>query len=143
MRFMFVVAALYGALGVGLGAYQAHGLREALESRQVPTDQIERRLENARVGVQYQLIHALAMMAIVALPCRRRPKFRLTTCVVFAVGVLLFSGGLAMHALLGHLGHPAIIPTGGTLLLGGWIALALYAAVYWQVQESPRRDSLG
>ncbi len=134
-RIVLVVAALLAAMGVGLGAYAAHGLAAHIESLG-HVDEIEMRIRWFETGVRYQLYHALAILLVVLLAAVRTPNraFRFATAA-FLVGVLLFSGSLyAMTVLPAEwkkLG--AVVPLGGVAFLVGWVAVA-YAA--WNSQES-------
>ena len=111
-------AALLAAVGVGLGAFGAHGLKQRL----LEADQ----LANWHTAVRYQLWHALALMIWVALRDRRALPAATGWC--FLVGTLLFSGSIYGLAL----GGPGavfgpITPLGGALLIFGWLVLGLGA----------------
>ncbi len=54
-RVFAAIAATFGALGVALGAFGAHALRNTLDSRA---------LEVFETSVRYQLYHALALFAV-------------------------------------------------------------------------------
>lgn len=99
-------------LGVGLGAFGAHGLKDILLENG--------RLETWDTAVLYHLIHGLAVWVLghVA-PGRRVAGF----CLV--MGVLVFSGSLYLLCItnIGWLG--AITPIGGVFFLVGWGALGI------------------
>lgn len=127
MQWMIGIGALYGALGVGLGAYEAHGLEASLLSDGISIEQQMSRLDNTAVAVQYLLVHALALVSVGTLSLLAPSRWCGATGLLLATGTLLFAGGLAAHGLTGQFGHWAIIPTGGMMLIAGWIALLLYA----------------
>lgn len=106
------LAGLLGFLGVALGAFGAHGLKDRL-------DDVGRELW--RTAVLYHLLHALALL-VVAL-ARQRFRFATATCWLFAAGVLVFSGTLYGLALGGARWLGAITPAGGAALLAGWLVL--------------------
>jgi uncharacterized membrane protein YgdD (TMEM256/DUF423 family) len=111
-----IAGALAGALGVGLGAFGAHGLAERLGPHgQALWD----------TAVQYQLVHALALLLTAASPIGARAA-RIAGGS-FAAGILLFSGSLYLLALGGPRGLGMLAPVGGLALIGGWLALALGA----------------
>lgn len=111
--------AIYGFLGVALGAFGAHGLRERL------TPEL---LTVWKTAVEYQFYHALALL-LVGLLASQRPSIALTNAgICFALGVLIFSGSLYTLALSGQRWLGAITPIGGLLFLGGW-ALLFWAAL--------------
>jgi uncharacterized membrane protein YgdD (TMEM256/DUF423 family) len=109
-----VAAAGTGFLGVLLGAFGAHALRERLS-------------EEARgwweTGVLYHLVHALALLGASLVPGRGRVL--LLARAAFLSGVLLFSGSLYALALGGARGLGAVTPVGGLLLLLGWVLLGV------------------
>ena len=112
-----VVGAVLGALGVALGACGAHGLKDRLAPD---------RLDIYEVGVRYQLVHALALLAVGAV-LRHAPAAAARPTWLFLAGTIVFSGTLYVLALGGPRWLGAITPVGGLLLIGGWIALALAA----------------
>ena len=60
-------AAVFGTLGVLLGAFGAHGLDGILEGRGYDAELIAKRLAQFDTGVRYQLIHAVALLALASL----------------------------------------------------------------------------
>jgi uncharacterized membrane protein YgdD (TMEM256/DUF423 family) len=108
------LAAALGFLGVALGAFGAHGLRDRLAPQM---------LEVYRTGVLYHLIHALALLAVAVGADRiARPR---AVAALFTAGVALFSGSLYALALTGMRGLGAITPLGGLLFMAGWATLAI------------------
>lgn len=108
------LAAVYGLLGVVLGAFGAHALRERL-----PAD-----LQAVwQTAVQYQFWHALALLGIGLLAPKLGSGWLTGAGVGFALGVLVFSGSLYALALSGVRVLGAITPIGGVLLIGGWVCL--------------------
>ena len=116
-KWLLMLASLSGFTGVALGAFAAHGLRGKLP---------ENLLNDFQTGVSYQLWHTMALIGV-ALLLLRSPESTLlkVTGVLFAVGILLFSGSLYVLALsgLGKLGM--ITPLGGVLWLIAWLCLGL------------------
>ena len=99
-------------------------------------------LEVYRTGVQYHLIHAVALL-MVGLLADRLPKPKLARRVggLFIAGIVLFGGSLYALALTSLLpGGPvkvlgAITPLGGVCFLVGWALLAVGAS------PRPTRDT--
>lgn len=116
-KWLLMLASLSGFTGVALGAFAAHGLRGKLP---------ENLLNAFQTGVSYQLWHTMALIGV-ALLLLRSPESTLlkVTGVLFAAGILLFSGSLYVLALsgLGKLGM--ITPLGGVLWLIAWLCLGL------------------
>jgi uncharacterized membrane protein YgdD (TMEM256/DUF423 family) len=107
------LGALFGFLGVALGAFGSHGLENRLSVEA---------LETFQTAVRYQMIHALALLAVTGLP--RGARGADLAGWAFVAGILLFSGSLYLLAALGHTWLGAITPLGGAAFLAGWLALA-------------------
>jgi uncharacterized membrane protein YgdD (TMEM256/DUF423 family) len=108
------VAGALGFLGVALGAFGAHGLRERLAPGM---------LEVYKTGVLYHLIHAVALLAV-GLGAERLARPR-AVGTLWVAGVVIFSGSLYALAITGIGMLGAITPIGGLLLMAGWVTLAL------------------
>jgi uncharacterized membrane protein YgdD (TMEM256/DUF423 family) len=117
-RNMLLIGALLAAAGVALGAFGAHGLRDVLDARQ---------LSWWHTAVQYQMWHALALVALSFLPIRRR----VILAILLAGGATLFSGSLYLMALTGWRWLGAVTPLGGLAMIAGWLLLA------WEARRSP------
>lgn len=112
-RPLLVAGAVLGGLGVALGAFGAHGLRSILDSAALGWWQ---------TAVQYQMWHALLLVALGLSPLRARLAGWL-----FVAGILFFSGSLYAMALTGIRALGMVTPVGGLLLILGWAALAAAA----------------
>ena len=119
-RVFFILGSLAALLGVGLGAFAAHGLKGRVSSEL---------LDAFEVGVRYQMFHALALLAV-GWAWSRWPRTEITIAGwLFLAGVLLFSGSLFLLTLTGVRSIGIITPIGGLLLMTGWLLLAWGA---WQ-----------
>jgi uncharacterized membrane protein YgdD (TMEM256/DUF423 family) len=105
------LAAASGFLGVCAGAFGAHGMAD-------PTGR-----ELLRTGATYELIHALAALAAVALARLGARRARIAAAL-FLAGSALFSGSLYALALGAPRLTGVVTPLGGLLFLAGWAALA-------------------
>lgn len=104
-------AAISGFLGVALGAFGAHGLRDLLAA--------EGTTAVWNTAVLYQLVHAVAgLFAASRLP---------VVTWVWTAGIAIFSGSLYILALTGIKWLGMITPIGGVLFLIGWFWLAVKA----------------
>src|SRR5262245_27331702 len=113
-RAFFSIGCALGLAGVALGAFGAHALRARLSPEMLATFE---------VGVRYQLIHALALLAA-AWACTRWPgRAAQAGGVLFIAGTLLFSGSLYALTLTGIRGLGIVAPIGGVALLLGWLCL--------------------
>lgn len=115
-----LIAALSGLIAVGLGAFAAHGLKARLSVEALSAFQ---------TGVQYQMYHALALLAVAVLLRVLGHSWVLAASGwLFVAGILLFSGSLYALALGGPRWLGPVTPLGGLCFLLGWLAL-LVAAV--------------
>ena len=104
------LAAFFGASGVALGAFGAHGLKAVLESNHT--------LEVWHTASLYHLLHAVALLLLApAAPAHRLSR------ILFSSGILIFSGSLYALAVTGVKWLGAITPIGGVALIAGWIAV--------------------
>jgi uncharacterized membrane protein YgdD (TMEM256/DUF423 family) len=114
-RTFLLIGAVVGFIGVGLGAFGAHGLRGRLSPES---------LNVFETGVRYQMYHAFAIL-IVAIALARFDGWILRTAGwLFTLGIVLFSGSLYALALTGTRAFGAITPIGGLAFLAGWALLA-------------------
>lgn len=116
------IGALLGGIAVALGAFGAHGLKKI-----VPPDTVS----TFQTGVQYQMYHALALIAV-AIAFEKFPnKVMSWAGISFCVGILLFSGSLYLLTILkatgkvGMEGIGIITPFGGLFFIVGWLLLFL------------------
>ena len=100
-------------LAVAAGAFGRH----ALKSRLTPE-----LLETFEIATRYLIYHALAIIAVSLLAPRSGTAVQVAG-ILFALGVVVFSGSLYALALTGARWLGAITPIGGLLLLAGWLAL--------------------
>ncbi len=100
-------------LAVLLGAFGAHALRGRLSAEMLAIYQ---------TGIQYHLVHALALL-FVGLTLERRPANALVVRAgwLLAGGILFFSGSLYIFALTGVRALGALAPIGGLCFLIGWL----------------------
>ncbi len=123
MRWIVLLAGLLGALGVGIGAFGAHGLENSLKAQGLSVDEIIRRQSQCEVAVHYHLTHVLALLSI-GLLSGQSSKRRIAAATFFVLGIALFSGGLYSMVFLGKMGHWAIVPSGGLCFILGWLSTA-------------------
>ena len=114
-RPLLFAAGVLGLTGVALGAFGAHGLRDMLE----PAG----RLETWKTAVFYQLLHAVALLALSGWsdPAARKIGW------CWIIGALFFSGSLYGLALGGPKILGPITPLGGVAFLAGWAGVAASA----------------
>ena len=118
-RVLLALGGIAGFIAVALGAFGTHALRSRLSAGMMGT---------FNTGVQYQAVHALALL-LVALLAERRAANPLLLWVggLFAFGILFFSGSLYLLAISGRHFLGAITPLGGLCFLTGWALLTVAA----------------
>jgi len=110
-----IVSVLLIALGIILGAFGAHGLKQVVSPEKVASFE---------VGVRYQIYHGIALL-ILSLNASKI-EATLKVFLAFILGdILFFSGSINLLALndlfgadLSFLGP--LTPVGGVLMIAGW-----------------------
>lgn len=110
-RLSILWAGLMGAAGIVLGAAAAHQPDAT-------------RLASASMML---LFHAPALLSIPLLSERGLTQRHLAALATIALGLgaALFAGDLAMRQYLGQGLFPMAAPSGGTLMIAGWLMLGL------------------
>ncbi|MBX3184121.1 MAG: DUF423 domain-containing protein [Polyangiaceae bacterium] len=122
-RLLILLAGVFGCLGVGLGAFGAHGLTKALAGLEDATT----RLGWWETAARYHLIHALGIAFAAWLTSRGAGMSPRVAGVCFAAGIVVFSGSLYTMTLTGARWLGAVTPFGGLLLMAGWVAVCVAA----------------
>lgn len=105
--------AMFMAIAVALGAMASHGLKSLSESS----------LYLFRLGVQYQIYHAIGLIAIGMMIAQLPNKPLYIAGWLMFFGIVLFSGGLYFLAISGLSALKFIIPIGGLCLIGSWLCI--------------------
>jgi uncharacterized membrane protein YgdD (TMEM256/DUF423 family) len=116
-RIFWVMAGIFGALAVMLGAFGAHALSEFLEATG--------RTGTFQTAVQYQFWHALALM-ITATQVQKNHKRLVAAGYAFIVGTVFFSGSLYTLVFTGVGMWGALAPVGGVAFVVGWVLWVLH-----------------
>ncbi len=111
-RILIVLASLSGLLGVGLSAAAAHIAGG-----------------NLTTAAQFLLFHGPALLALVALMAAGavNPLLAQIAGYVLVLGLILFCGDLSRRAFSGIALFPKAAPTGGILLMIGWVLVGASA----------------
>lgn len=117
------IAAVCGALGVIIGAFGAHGLPDHLAARIDDPEVITKRIAQFDTAARYHLIHAVAILALSAIPCQN-VKRQQWCGYLFLVGTLLFSGSLYVLVATNMTWLGAITPLGGLSWIAAWLLVA-------------------
>ncbi len=115
--FWIKTASIFMFLGVGLGAFGSHGLRDKLS---------EYSMDVYKTAVMYHFIHALGLF-VVAWLSTQFPSPKINYAGIFlSSGIILFSGSLYALSVTGIKPLGAITPIGGMCFLIGWGLLFLF-----------------
>lgn len=120
--FAYLSAAIYGFLGVAIGAFGAHALEERLT--------LLGRTETFETGSKYHLLHALLLLALGLVAEHGTSKWLKVAVVSAAVGIFIFSGSLYVLSLTGIGALGAITPFGGLMFLTAWACLFVHFLKY-------------
>ena len=122
VRAMMVFGGLAGCAAVAMAAVTAHALPQRLDASA---------LAAVQSAVQINAWHALALILTALWLTRLSGPAYLTGSLAggaFALGTVLFCGAIYAHDIGGVRFGP-VAPTGGVLLMAGWLLLALSAVL--------------
>ena len=117
-RTFLLIGALSGFIGVAVGAFGAHGLRNRLSPEMLAVFE---------TGVRYHLFHTFAVLLVAVAAARFDGWLVRGAGWSFTAGIVLFSGSLYALALTGVTTLGAVTPIGGLGFLVGWGLLAAVA----------------
>lgn len=121
-KIFLIIGTILAGLAVVLGAFGAHGLQKVVSPERVAIYQ---------TGVQYQMYHALALLAVGLLSERSQNGFLSYAGVFFVAGVIFFSGSLYLIVSLYAMNKTVpktvgiLTPVGGLFFIVGWILLLI------------------
>src|SRR5438067_10000027 len=119
-KLFLITGSMLAGLAVALGAFGAHGLKKIVDADTVGIYQ---------TGVQYQMYHALALIAAGMLAERMASSFVHYAGFFFLGGIVFFSGSLYLIASLKAMSKVVpttvgiLTPVGGLFFITGWILL--------------------
>ena len=119
MQQFIVLSAIIGALGVGLGAFGAHGLSAILEANG--------RADTFSTGTLYHLVHAVVILGIGILGYHLDSQLLRYAGYFILAGIILFSGSLYILSIFDIRIMGAVAPLGGTAFIIGWILIGVAA----------------
>ena len=113
------LSAVCAFVGVGMGAFGAHGLKTLLEPEMLAV---------YKTAVDYQMWHALGLGLIALLKQRAfASKLLFWAGWLMLAGIILFSGSLYILAIFNIKWLGMITPLGGMAFLISWLLLMLFA----------------
>lgn len=120
MNIFLLFGSILMFIGVGMGAFGAHGLAEFLANagREGTFD----------TAVRYMVYHGLALLVVGTLLAQNSSAPVLNWAGwAFFLGSIIFSGSLYILIFAGIRWMGAITPIGGVLFLAGWVCMIIYA----------------
>ncbi|MCS6986493.1 MAG: DUF423 domain-containing protein [Sphingomonadaceae bacterium] len=111
-RFLPALAALNAMLALTFGTFAVHGLAPGREREWI------------LIGAMFQLPHAAAVFALLGW---RRDRAAAIGAWALALGSLVFAGILDLLAMGAPRGLAALAPIGGSLMMLGWLWIAIVA----------------
>ncbi|WP_297337851.1 DUF423 domain-containing protein [Algoriphagus sp.] len=117
------LAAILGALAVGIGAFGAHGLEDLLAKNG--------RTETFEIAVKYHFYHAIALLLVGILSTTKVSYHRglSFSAINLIIGILIFSGSLYILSISNITWLGAVTPIGGIAFIVGWIG------IFWTVTK--------
>lgn len=108
-----ITAGVMGFLGVAIGAFGAHSLKDVLT---------EQTLKTFQTGVLYHLVHSSVLLALAL----SNYKFK-NSLIFITAGIILFSFSLYIYSITGIKFLAIVTPFGGVSFLLGWLFVILEA----------------
>ncbi|MEI9944514.1 MAG: DUF423 domain-containing protein [Chitinophagaceae bacterium] len=118
-----IAGAIFGGLGVALGAFGAHGLQSITSDEKI--------IHGFQTAVEYQIYHALALLLTAIIFEKMPVKFIKWAGNCFIAGIILFSGSLYLLTFLKIQESSAVkiagpvTPLGGVFFILGWLFLLI------------------
>jgi len=117
---LLVTGAVFGVLGIVLGAFAAHGLEKLIDQEDI---------KSFETGVRYQMYHAFLLLLLGGTSFLSK-KIKSYVFLLVILGVLFFSGsiyGLATNELssFDFTSIALITPFGGLLLITAWVLMLI------------------
>lgn len=116
---IIMVAAIFGALAIALGAFGAHALKQTLADLGTT--------DTYNTAAKYHLVMSVALFGLGLLALFKPAKPWGVVALLWTAGILIFAGTLYVLSVTGIKWLGAITPIGGASLILGWGLLAYHA----------------
>ena len=115
-----IIGALFVTIGIGFGAYGAHGLDDAFSQNP--------RMKGAwGNAVDYQMFHGLALFALgIVRVDKKKAKLWIVSGILMSLGVILFCLSIYAWVFGGPEGLIKITPLCGFSFIFAWVLLAIH-----------------
>jgi uncharacterized membrane protein YgdD (TMEM256/DUF423 family) len=111
-----ITGGIFGFLGVAIGAFGAHGLKNYLTPEM---------METYHTGVLYQLVHSIVILVI---GFNGDKKYGVAAAF-FTMGIILFSFSLYLYSITYTPVFAIITPFGGVSFLIGWLMIVMKTVI--------------
>lgn len=120
-KLFLILGSVIMALGVMIGAFGAHGLKNIIS---------EEMMEIFSTGVQYHFYHAIGLL-IIGITAQYLPNSSLLywSGILMVAGITIFSGSLYLLSTMGLRWLGAVTPVGGICFILSWI---LFTIAVWK-----------
>ena len=112
-RFLCIFVGISGCFSVLFGAWLSHA------DLQLSVGQLHR----VEIAHQYQMLHTIALLAVVVWYRAENRKVLLFSALCFAAGIVLFCGSLYIKSFFSINAIVNMAPMGGILLAVAWLLL--------------------
>lgn len=126
-RTLVFLSAISCLVSVGIGAMGSHSLPKRLQNAGLSESEVEKKIGQCEIAVKYQMVHSLAVLSLGLCPATATRKAWKLACILFFVGIGLFSGGLYSMVFFNRMGHWSIVPLGGGTMMLAWLTVAIGA----------------
>lgn len=125
---LIAISGLLGGSGVTLAALAAHaGGAEAL-----------------RAAAELAMVHAPAVIGLVAISGQTsHPWLWHSIAAVMLLGAVLFVGTVSLGILADLRPLPMLAPTGGSLTIAAWVAVAVAGLLEWKTNSGTKANEDG
>ncbi|MCX6119655.1 MAG: DUF423 domain-containing protein [Proteobacteria bacterium] len=114
--YLLAFGAFMAAIGVGAGAFGAHGLKDRL----TPPE-----LAIFETSVRYWMYHSFGICIVSLVMSRIENWYMKSSAISMILGALVFSISLILLVFTGNRQLGAITPIGGVFLILSWLLLGL------------------
>ena len=127
------IGSVFAMLGVLLGAFGAHILKNQLTSGQISIYQ---------TGVEYQMYHSFAILFVGLYQLQVQSSRLLhSSAIAFMIGIILFSGSLYLLSMTGIRWIGVVTPIGGMAFIIGWLCLAMATVKNLKLRGNLKNDN--
>lgn len=117
MKHFLIISSILGLLGIILGAFGAHALKEKIDPEAI---------KSFETGVRYMMYHVIVLLFVNSYSGFTDQNIKVIS-VLFLAGILFFSGSIFMIStgIVSAKSIWFVTPIGGLLFIMGWLKMIL------------------